>query len=171
MAKGEERKQEIMAKSQVKIYENQREADVAEANAQLATKKAGNASVDYDIKVQEANSDLYKKQKAAEAVFYEKERAAEAQRVAAEAQLYAVQQAADAELFAKRKEVERLVAIAEAQGVYIRILLASLGGNYNALRDYLMIDGVMFKDITKIIAEAVQGLQPKISVWSNGGKP
>ena len=30
-----------MVKSQVKIYENQREADVAEANALLATKKAG----------------------------------------------------------------------------------------------------------------------------------
>ena len=29
-----------MVKSQLKIYENQKEADVAEANAQLATKKA-----------------------------------------------------------------------------------------------------------------------------------
>ena len=37
---GEGRKQEIMVKSQLKIYENQKEADVAEANAQLATKKA-----------------------------------------------------------------------------------------------------------------------------------
>ncbi|CDP07652.1 unnamed protein product [Coffea canephora] len=212
---GEGRKQEIMVKSQLKIYENQKEADVAEANAQLATKKAAwarqaklaeveaeksvaireaelqkeverknalakteqlkaqylsKASVDYDIKVQEANSDLYVKQKAAEAVLYEKERAAEAQRVAAEAQLYARQQAAEAELYAKRKEAEAMVAQAEAQGAYIRTLLTSLGGNYNALRDYLMIDGGMFKDIAKIKAEAIRGLQPKISAWSNGGE-
>ncbi|KAL3510241.1 hypothetical protein ACH5RR_029642 [Cinchona calisaya] len=210
---GEGKKQEIMVKSQVKIYENQREADVAEANAQLATKKAGwaqqakmaeveaekavaireaelqkeverknalskteqlkaqllsKATVDYEIKVQEANSELYKKQKAAEAVLYEKEKAAEAQRVAAEAQLYSMQQAADAELYAKRKEAEGLVALAEAQGAYVRTLLTSLGGSYHALRDYLMIDGGMFKDIAKINAEAIKGLQPKISVWANG---
>ena len=31
-----------------------------------------------------------------------------------------------------------------------------------------MIESGMFKDIAKINAEAIQGLQPKISVWSNG---
>ncbi|KAL3502197.1 hypothetical protein ACH5RR_036646 [Cinchona calisaya] len=211
---GEGKKQEIKVKSQVQIYENQRAADVAEANAELATKKAGwaqqakmaeveaekavdireaelqqeverknalakteqlkaqqlsKATVDYDIKVQEANAQLYQKQKDAEAVLYEQAKAAEAQRVAAEAQLYARQQAADAELYAKRKEAEGLMALAEAQGVYLSTLLKSLGGNYNALRDYLMISRGMFKEIAQTNAEAIKGLQPKISVWSNGG--
>ncbi|XP_027154251.1 flotillin-like protein 3 [Coffea eugenioides] len=212
---GEGKKQEIMVKSQVQIFENEKAADVAEANAELATKKAGwaqqakiaeveaekavaireaelqkeverknalakteqlraqllsKASVDYEIKAQEANSELYKKQKAAEAAFYEKQKAAEGQRVAAEAQLYSKQAAADAELYAKRKEAEGMVALAEAQGVYINTLLTSLGGNYHAFRDYLMINGGMFKDIAKINAEAIKGLQPKISVWANGGE-
>lgn len=210
---GEGKKQEIMVKSQVQIFENLKAADVAEANAELATKKAGwaqqskiaeveaekavaireaelqkeverknalakteqlraqllsKASVDYEIKAQEANSELYKKQKAAEAAFYEKEKAAEAQKVAAEAQLYSKKQAAEAELYAKIKEAEGMVALAEAQGVYIHTLLKSLGGNYHAFRDYLMINGGMFKDIAKINAEAIKGLQPKISVWANG---
>ena len=46
----------------------------------------------------------------------------------------------------------------------------SVGGNYHALRDYPMINGGMFKNITKINAKAIKELQPKISVWSNGGR-
>ena len=36
------------------------------------------------------------------------------------------------------------------------------------LRDYLMISKNMFQEIAKINAEAVNGMQPKISIWSNG---
>ncbi|KAH0658960.1 hypothetical protein KY285_027511 [Solanum tuberosum] len=127
--------------------------------------------------VQEANSVLYKKQKEAEAepLFLETVheqtgiKAAEAKKLAAEAQTYAVQLAADAALYAKKKEAEGLKGIAEAEGVYVRSLMSALGGNYNALRDYVMIDKGMFKDIAKFNAEAIKGLQPKISIWSNGG--
>lgn len=118
--------------------------------------------------MQEANWELYKKQKAAEAILYEKEKAAEAQKMAAEAALYARQQAAEGELYAKKKEAEGLVALAEAQGVYVNTLLRAVGGNYTALRDYLMINGGMFQEIAKINAGAIHGLQPKISVWTNG---
>lgn len=102
-------------------------------------------------------------------MLYEQEKAAEGLRVAAEAQLYTRQQAADAEVYAKMKEAEGLKVLAKAQGIYISTLLKSLGGNYNALRDYLMINGGMLKEIAQINAEAIKGLQPKISVWSNGG--
>ncbi|KAI3982949.1 hypothetical protein MKX01_010432 [Papaver californicum] len=207
---GEGKKEELKVKAEVKIFENQREADVAEANAKLATKKAGwaqlaqlaevesvaikeaelqrevemknaltqterlkaeflsKASVEYEIKVQEANWELYKKQKEAEAVLYESEKAAEAQKLAAEATLFAQKQAADGELYAKTKESEGLVAAAEAQGIYIRTSLQAFNGNYAALRDYLMINGGMFQEIAKINASAVQGLQPKISIRTTG---
>lgn len=42
---GEGKKEEIKVKTEVKIYENQRDAEVAEANAELAKKKAGWAKV------------------------------------------------------------------------------------------------------------------------------
>lgn len=210
---GDGKKEEIKVKTDVKIFENKREADIAEANADLAMKKAGwaqqaqladveaakavalreaelqreveilnalttteklkaeflsKASVEYETKVQEANWELYKKQKAAEAELYEKEKEAAAQRAIASATFYAQQQAADGELYAKKKEAEGLVASAQAQGVYISTLLEALGGNYSALRDYLMISKGMFQELAKINAEAVQGLQPKINIWSNG---
>ncbi|KAF6147634.1 hypothetical protein GIB67_031625 [Kingdonia uniflora] len=211
---GEGRKEEIKVKTEVKIFENKREADVAEANAELAMKKAGwarqsqlaeveaikavdiraaelqrevermnamtqteklkadllsKASVEYETKVQEANWEIYQKQKAAEAVLYEKEKEAEAQRATASAALFAQQQFADGELYTKKREAEGLMALAEAQGVYVRTLLDAVGGNYTALRDYMMINGGMFQELAKINAGAVQGLQPKISIWNNGG--
>lgn len=33
-----------------------------------------------------------------------------------------------------------------------------------------MINGGMFQEIAKINAEAVRGLEPKISFWTNGGE-
>lgn len=105
--------------------------------------------------------DLYNKQKAAEAKLYENEKAAEAQRTAADAQLYAAQQAADGELYAKRKEAEGLVALAQAEGVYLSTLSKAQGGDYNKLRDYMTIDGGMFKDIAKLNAEAIGGCSPR----------
>ncbi|KAL2525739.1 Flotillin-like protein 2 [Abeliophyllum distichum] len=120
-------------------------------------------------KVQEANGDLYKKQKTAEAYLYQKEKEAEAQKAAADATFYGRQQIVDGELYAKKKEAEGLIAIAQAQGIYLRTLLDSLGGNYAALRNYLMISGGMFQEMAKINGKAVRGLQPKISIWTNGG--
>ncbi|KAK9279373.1 hypothetical protein L1049_013052 [Liquidambar formosana] len=118
--------------------------------------------------VQEANWELYKKQKAAEAILFGKEKEAQAQKAIAEAAFFTRQQVADGELYAKKKEAEGILALAQAQGNYLRTLLDSLGGNYAALRDYMMINGGMFQEIAKINAEAVRGLQPKISIWTNG---
>ncbi|KAL5706240.1 Flotillin-like protein 4 [Ranunculus cassubicifolius] len=211
---GEGQKEQIRIKAELKIFENLREADVAKANAELATKKAtwnqqsllaevqsqkavaireaelqrevelknamtrterlkaeylSKASVEYDVKVQEANSELYKKQKAAEAVLFEKEKQADAQRKNAEAALFATRKAAEGELYAKTKEAEGLLAAANAQGVYVKTLYDGFKGNYVAMRDYLMIRDGTYQDIAKTNATAVAGLKPNISVWTNGG--
>ncbi|KAL7159231.1 hypothetical protein ABFS83_01G014300 [Erythranthe nasuta] len=210
---GEGKKEEIKVKAEVKIFENLREAELAEANADLAKKKAGwsreaqvaeieankavalrdaelqkeveemnaltqteklkaqflsKAGVEYETKAQEANWELYKKQKEAEAHLYQKEKEAQAQKATAEAGFYGRKQAADRDFYAKIKEAEGLKALAEAQGAYVSTLLDAMGRNYAALRDYLMISGGMYQDIAKINAEAVRGLQPKISIWTNG---
>ena len=87
----------------------------------------------------------------------------------ADATFYAHKQAAEAELYANKKEAEGIVTLGNAQGVYVSTLLNALGNDYTALRDYLMINGGMFQEMAKINAEAVRGLKPKISIWTNGG--
>ncbi|KAJ9555227.1 hypothetical protein OSB04_009841, partial [Centaurea solstitialis] len=169
---------EVEANKAVALREAELQKEVEIMNAFTQTEKLkaeflSKASVEYETKVQEANWELYKKQKDAEAILYEKEKEAEAQKAIAEATLYARQQIADGELYAKQKEAEGLVALAQAQGTYVHTLLGALGGNYAALRDYLMINGGIYQEIAKINGEAVKGLQPKISVWtgaSGGGE-
>ncbi|XP_061341018.1 flotillin-like protein 4 [Gastrolobium bilobum] len=164
---------EVEATKAVALREAELQGEVERMNALTRTEKLkaqflSKASVEYETKVQEANWELYKKQKAAEAILFEKEKEAEAQKALAGAAFFTRQQAAEAELYAKKKEAEGLVAIGQAQGAYLRTLLDALGGNYAALRDYLMINGGMFQEIAKINAEAIHGLQPKISIWTNG---
>ncbi|KAH0763449.1 hypothetical protein KY290_019522 [Solanum tuberosum] len=163
---------EIEAQKAVAIREAVLQQEVERKNAltkteSLKAQHLSKATVDYEIKAS-ARSQFSIVQEA-EAELYENRKAAEAKKLAAEAQTYAVQLAADAALYAKKKEAEGLKGIAEAEGVYVRSLMSALGGNYNALRDYMMIDKGMFKDIAKFNAEAIKGLQPKISIWSNGG--
>ncbi|MED6216568.1 Flotillin-like protein 4 [Stylosanthes scabra] len=211
--KGEGDKEDIKVRTSVKLFENIKEAEVAEANAELARKKAewakvanmaemeasksvhlreaelqgevermnakarteklradllSKASVEYETKVQEANWELYKKQKEAEAALFNKEKEAEAQRKLAEAEFFARQQDADARLYAKKKEAEGLMVLGKAKGAYLKTLYDALGGNYAALRDYLMIEGGMYQEIARINGDAVRGLKPNISIWTNG---
>ncbi|KAF3677975.1 Flotillin-like protein 2 [Capsicum annuum] len=214
---GEGKKEEVRVRTEVEIFENQREAEVVEAIAVLAKKKAGwsqtarlaeveaekaveireaelqmevekkkafaetaklkaellsKANVEYDIKVQEANSELYKRQKDAEAALFESQKKAEAQKANADAELYSRQQTANSELYTKQKEAEGLAAVGKAQTVYLGSLLKELNHNYSALRDYLMINNGIYQEIANINAQAVNGMQPKISIWSgaDGGQ-
>ncbi|XP_062098250.1 flotillin-like protein 4 [Humulus lupulus] len=164
---------EVEAAKAVALRDAELQREVERMNALTRTEKLkaeflSKATVEYETKVQEANWELYKKQKEAEAILYEKEKEASAKKAIAEADFYSRQQAADGEFYAKKKEAEGLIALGEAQGAYLRTLLDSLGGNYGALRDYLLISGGMFQDIARINADAVRGLQPKISIWTNG---
>ncbi|KAB2626221.1 flotillin-like protein 4 [Pyrus ussuriensis x Pyrus communis] len=78
--------------------------------------------------------------------------------------LYARQQAANAECYAKKREVKGLMALGQAQGAYPRFLLDTIGGNYAAMRDFLMIHNGMFQQVAQINDDAMCGLQPKISI-------
>ncbi|KAL3643134.1 Flotillin-like protein 4 [Castilleja foliolosa] len=162
---------EVEADKAVALRDAELQKEVEEMNALTRTQKLRaefltKASVEYDTKVQEANWELYKKQKAAEAYLYQKQKEAEAQKAAAEAAFFARKQVVDGEFYAKVKEAEGLEAMAQAQGTYVHTLLKALGGDYSALRDYLMISGGMYQEVAKINGEAVKGLQPKISIWT-----
>ncbi|KAJ3695726.1 hypothetical protein LUZ60_001103 [Juncus effusus] len=166
---------QVEANKAVALRDAELQMEVEKKNAMRQTEKLkaeflSKAMVEYEMKVQEANAVLYKRQKDAEAMLYEQERAAEGRRAAAEAEYFARQKEAEAQLYAKQKESEGLMALAKGQNNYLASLLQALGGDYNALRDYLMINGGMYQEIAKINADGVKGLQPKISVWTNGSE-
>ncbi|KAL5578279.1 hypothetical protein UlMin_019978 [Ulmus minor] len=133
--------------------------------AQTQTQRTNDLSkaiVDYEIKVQQANCELNKQQRVADADYYMKQKAAEAERAKAEAAAYARKQAAESELYAKVKEAEGIKSIAEALKQF------KGGDSYGAFRDYIMITNNTLVDIARTNAQAINGLQPKISIWSQG---
>ena len=121
------------------------------------------------MQVQDSNAALYSRQKAAEAKLYEQQKAAEARKAQADAQFFEQKLAEDAKLYAKQKEAESLATVGKAKADYVASMLQALGGNYHALRDYLMIDGGLCQEMARINAGAVSGMQPKISIWTSGG--
>ncbi|KAL4592341.1 hypothetical protein LXL04_005332 [Taraxacum kok-saghyz] len=164
---------EVEARKAVALREAELQKEVEIMNALTQTEKLkaeflSKASVEYETKVQEANWELYSKQKAAEAILFEKQKEAEAQKAIAEATLFSRRYVADGELYAKQKEAEGLYALSQAQGGYIGTLSGAFKGDHGAIRDYLMINGGMYQEIAKINGDAVKGLQPKISVWTGG---
>lgn len=157
------------------IREAELQSEVERKNALAETEKLkaqllSKATVDYETKVQEANWEPYKKQRQADAVFYERQKNAEAEKAKADVAFYSRQQAAEGKLYAKKKEAEAIHALAQAQGYYLGTLLKQFNGNYGQLRDYIMLDKNVFQEIVKINAGAVNGLQPKISIWNNGAE-
>ncbi|KAJ3679430.1 hypothetical protein LUZ60_017441 [Juncus effusus] len=197
---GETMKQEVQVMTEVKLFENLRAAEVAQANSDLAMKKANwereskLAAVEADKAVAIRDAELQKEVEKMNAerqteklraellskahVDYDiKVQEASARRVAAEAELFCRQKVAEAELYAKQMEADARRAIAEAE-LYekqkeaegISSLLVALGGNYTALRDYLMINKGVYQDIARTNADGIKGLQPKISVWNTNGE-
>ena len=88
----------------------------------------------------------------------------------AEASLYAEKKAAEAvvtkaeaSFIAKRKEAEALTEMAKAYGH----LSAVLGGPQSLLQ-YMMLQDNTYEKLANANATAINGLQPKITVWNTG---
>ncbi|KAK3377158.1 hypothetical protein B0T24DRAFT_678008 [Lasiosphaeria ovina] len=81
----------------------------------------------------------------------------------AEAGSYAALRMAEADLQRKLKEAEGLSAMADAYGK-----LSHAFGGPAGLLQFMMIEKGTYVQLAKANAQAVQGLQPKISVWNTG---
>ncbi|KAG2548375.1 hypothetical protein PVAP13_9KG181900 [Panicum virgatum] len=180
---GEGAKEEARVKAEVKVFENEREAEVAEANSELAMKKAGweqqarvaevEAAQAVAIREAELQVEVERRNAARQTERLKAEHLSKAvvdyEMKVQQAAFFARQREAEAELYAKRKEAEGLAAMGQAQSAYLSAMLGALGGSYGALRDYLMISSGVYQEMARINADAIRGLEPKISVWSNAG--
>ncbi|XP_051177819.1 flotillin-like protein 2 [Lolium perenne] len=165
---------EVEASKAVAIRDAELQMEVERKNALRLTEKLkaeqlSKATVQYETQVQDSNAQLYSRQKAAEAALFEQMRTAEARKAQADAHFFEQKMSEDAKLYAKQKESESVALLGRAKTEYVASMLQALGGNYYALRDYLMIDGGMYPEMARINAGAVNGMQPKISIWTNAG--
>jgi len=86
----------------------------------------------------------------------------------ADAKLYAEMKQADAALYAKMKEAEGIQAVYEAQAEGLKKIVATFEGDNRALLNYLMIEKELYPKLADASARAIQGLNPKITIWNTG---
>ncbi|EJT79376.1 flotillin domain-containing protein [Gaeumannomyces tritici R3-111a-1] len=154
-AKDEDLKQDVQRKKAAAELERLRATDVVKAAVTREVKQQAADAAAYEVTTQ-ARADLDRNQQATNAAAYDT-------KTAADAQSYAIIKNADAQLQAQLKQAEGMAAMA---GAYAKMSQAF--GGPQGLLTYLMIEKGTFVELANANASAVQGLQPKISVWNTG---
>ncbi|AEO58510.1 hypothetical protein MYCTH_2305886 [Thermothelomyces thermophilus ATCC 42464] len=157
-AQDEELKREVQIKRAAAEMERLRATEVVKATIERESQQQAADAKAYQIEA-EARANYEKQKQDAEAAAYKTKQEAEAWSAAAI-------QKAEADLQRRLKEAEGLAAMADA---YARLGQA-LGGPAGLLQ-YMMIEKGTYVELAKANAEAIRGLQPKISVWNTGAEP
>ncbi len=171
---------QVNAEKTQKEAEGKANAQKLKAEADLYTKTKDAEAVSTTLKYK-ADGDLYTKQKEADANLfnmklkadadlYTKQKDAEAIEIKANAEFFATQKEAEGLLITKLKEAEGMNAIFEAQSQGINKLIKSFDGNTQALITYMMLEKDQFTKLAESSAKAVQGLNPKITIWNTNGE-
>lgn len=191
---GETRQRTSIIESDTKLVENQRQQEILKSNAELekiraeqhfiikqAMIKADNEALitkmtlekEVEIKrslmelEKQRASDLSSTQVKAEMEAKKAEGESNSTKIKADALLYSQQKNAEAMLYAKLKEAEGINAVYSAQAEGFKKLIDAFGGNPQALISYTMMDKGIYEKLAESNAKAIQGLNPKITVWTN----
>jgi flotillin len=150
---------EAQRSAESKDAELQRGVESKRAEMELERRRATDlvkAKIERESAQQAADAKLYKDQRSAEGSAFQA-------RQDAEAKYFASVKAADAALVAKQREAQGIAEMAKAYGE-----LANVLGGPAGLLQYLMLQDNTFEKLAHANAKAVQGLQPKINVWTQG---
>ncbi|KAF5139211.1 Flotillin-like protein 1 [Metarhizium anisopliae] len=154
-SKDEDLKKQVEIKRAAAEMERLRAKDVVQATIARESKQQAADAAAYEVTAN-ARANQEANQRLADADAYKT-------RVGAEAENYAAQQSADAGAFRQLKEAEGISAMADA---YAK--LAGAFGGPAGLLQYMMIEKGTYVELAKANADAIRGLQPKISVWNTG---
>lgn len=164
----EELRKEVEVKRALTELERLRASDVVKATISRESKQQAADASQYEEKAR-ANAAFFREQKSADAAAYKVQVQAEAALLAAtkdaEAKLIRQQKEAEGELVQQQKKAAGLSAMA---GAYAD--LAQAFGGPAGLIQYLMIEKGVYTDLAKANADAVRGLNPKMTIWNTGAQ-
>jgi len=130
----------------------QKEVEIARANQQLESKRADDLT--------EATVTAETIKVSADAYLYKSNQHADADKYAANAR-------SDAHLYEKEKEAEGIEQVLKKNAAGIEDLATVFDNNENLLK-FLMIQRGTYETLAKTNAEAIKGMEPKITVWNTG---
>lgn len=159
----------------------QRDVEVQRAEAELERRRATDlvhAKIDRESAEQKADAKFYAEKKNADGLLYKQKQDAEARYLAtlkgadalvyqqkqeAEVNLLRATKEAEAAFIAKKKEAEGISELAKAYSN-----MSSVLGGPQGLLQYMMLQNNTYEKLAKANAQAINGLQPKITVWNTG---
>jgi len=152
---------QITAKRQAesKDAELQRDVETKRAEMELEKRRATDlvqAKIGRESAQQLAEAKYFTDTKGADAQLYQKKQEAEAA-------YFRATKEAEAAFYAKKKEAEGITEMARAYGNMADVL-----GGPQGLLQYMMLQNNTYEKLAKANATAINGLQPKISVWNTG---
>ena len=176
-AKDAELQRDVETKRAEMELERRRATDVVHAkiNREAAQQKA-----DAHFYAENKNADglLYKQRQDADGLLYKQTRDAEAQFLSttkgADAALYSNQKDVEADYFRATREAEAAFYAAkkEAEGVIEKAKayehMSQVLGGPQGLLQYMMLQNNVHEKLALANAQAINGLQPKITVWNTG---
>ncbi|KAK4183356.1 hypothetical protein QBC35DRAFT_467363 [Podospora australis] len=167
-AQDEELKREVEIKRAAAEVERLRASEVVKATIDREAKQQAADAAAYEIEA-DAKANFAKGKQQADAAGYkvkiDTDAAAYRTRQNAEAWSDAAVAQAEARLTAETKNAQGMMAMAEAYGK-----MAEAFGGPQGLLQYLMIEKGTYVELAKANAEAIRGLQPKISIWNTGAE-
>jgi flotillin len=167
-ARDEELRKEVESKRAQTELERLRASDVVKATIAREAKQQAADAKNYEAQTV-SNAEFYAGQKATDAHVYKMRAEADAKFFAAskeaEAKFYTASKEAEAQLVLQQKQAEGLSAMA---GAY-KDLAVAFGGPAG-LMQYMMIEKGVYVQLAKENANAVRGLNPKMTIWNTGAQ-
>ncbi|KAJ3325759.1 hypothetical protein HDV06_003529 [Boothiomyces sp. JEL0866] len=182
----EQRKNIIEIESKTVVYEQNRKVEIVKAQTELETERTifnNNvriAEIEAEKRAAVRDAELQREVEIKKAlVAQEKARAEKLSKTTVEAEmiqtlaaadLFKKKTEADAYFYTKQKEAEAIQVMYNAQANGIKLLQQAFNGDNAATLQYIMLDRGIFQELAKSNADAVKGMEPKITVWNTGNE-
>lgn len=140
----------------------EKDVEVKRSEMEIEKQRASDLSstqVKAEMEAKKAEGESNSKKILADALYYTVQKEAEGK-------LFSQQKEADAMIYFKLKEAQGIEAVYAAQAEGLKKLVESFGGNSQALISYTMMDKGIYEKLADSNAKAIQGLNPKITVWT-----
>ena len=146
--------------------ELQRNVELKRAEMELERMRATDlvqATIKRESTQQQAEGKLYSEQKISDGLLYKQRQDADARLFAESKAAEAVMRQADASYYSQKKEADAMIEKAKAYSQLAQVL-----GGPQGLLQYLMLENGTYEKLAKANAQAINGLQPKITIWNTG---
>ena len=153
-----------------KDAELQREVETKRAEMELERRRATDlvsARIAKESAQEKSDAQFYSDTRGADGNLYKEKQEVEANFIRAtkeaEAHFIRATKEAEANFYSKKKEAEAITEMAKAYGHMSDVL-----GGPQGLLQYMMLQSNTYEKLAKANAAAINGLQPKITVWNTG---